>query len=50
MARRGSIREFLTNLDQPMPLPVKVYKLSRNLFRRVVLLQNCCGHEGEPGC
>ncbi len=47
---RPSISDFLTNLDQPMPLPEKLYKLTRNLFRRVILVQNCCGHDGEPGC
>lgn len=45
-----SPRGFLTNLDQPMPLPEKLGKLFRNLGRRVVLRQNCCGHDGEPGC
>jgi hypothetical protein len=50
MTRKTSFRDFLTNLDQPMPLPEKLYKLSRNLWRRVVLRQNCCGNHGEPGC
>jgi hypothetical protein len=47
---RPSISDFLTNMNQPMPLTEKLSKLSRNLWRRVVLRQNCCGHEGEPGC
>jgi hypothetical protein len=47
---RPSISDFLTNLDQPMPLPEKLGKLTRNLWRRVVLRQACCGHDGEPGC
>jgi hypothetical protein len=42
--------EFLTNLSQPMPLHEKLSKLTRNLWRRVVLRQACCGHDGEPGC
>jgi hypothetical protein len=50
MARRASIRDFLTNLDQPMPLREKLSKLTRNLWRRVLLRQACCGHLGEPGC
>lgn len=33
-----------------MPLGVKLLKLVRNLWRRVILLQPCCGHPGEPGC
>jgi hypothetical protein len=50
MATRGTFRRFLTNLDQPMPLPEKLSKLTGNLWRRVVLRQTCCGHPGEPGC
>ena len=50
MKRKMSFRDFLTNLDQPMPLPEKLSKLTRNLWRRVVLRQNCCGNHGEPGC
>jgi hypothetical protein len=50
MAKRGTISDFLTNLDQPMPLAEKLTKLTRNLWRRVVLRQMCCGHSGEPGC
>ena len=49
-ADRPSIRDFFTNLDQPMPLRVKMGMLTRNLWRRVALRQNCCGHDGEPGC
>jgi hypothetical protein len=47
---RPSLRDFLTNLDQPLPLPEKLSKLARNLWRRVILQQACCGHHGEPGC
>jgi hypothetical protein len=50
MRKRPSINDFLSNLDQPMPLPEKLAKLTRNLWRRVVLRQTCCGHHGEPGC
>ena len=50
MANRPSLGDFLTNLDQPVPLRVKLGKLVRNLWRRVVLVQDCCGHPGEPGC
>lgn len=47
---RPNPRDFLTNLDAPMPLPEKLGALARNLWRRVVLRQNCCGNHGEPGC
>ena len=50
MDSRPSPRDFLTNLDQPMPLREKLGKLARNLWRRVLLRQDCCGHPGEPGC
>jgi hypothetical protein len=50
MARRRSPRVFFTNLNQSMPLPEKTWKLTRNLWRRVLLRQTCCGHPGEPGC
>jgi hypothetical protein len=50
MRKRVSISDFLTNLDQPTPLPEKLAKLTRNLWRRVVLRQSCCGNHGEPGC
>lgn len=50
MKARPSIRDFVTNMDQPMPLGEKLTKLARNLWRRVALRQNCCGHPGEPGC
>jgi hypothetical protein len=49
-AGRPSLGDFLTNLDQPMPLHEKLGKLVRNLWRRVALRQDCCGHPGEPGC
>jgi hypothetical protein len=50
MGKRPSIGDFLTNLDQPMPFLEKKGKLIRNLWRRIALRQNCCGHPGEPGC
>lgn len=50
MHRRPSFNDLFTNLEQPMPLGEKLTKLVRNLWRRVVLMDNCCGHPGEPGC
>ncbi len=47
---RQSMDNFLTNLDVDMPFSRKVYLLVRNLSIRVVKRQNCCGHDGEPGC
>ena len=50
MKARPRIRDFVTNMNQPMPLGEKLTKLVRNLWRRVALGQDCCGHAGEPGC
>ena len=50
MAGRRTVSDFLTNLNQPMPWPEKLGKLTRNLWRRVALRQLCCGNYGEPGC
>jgi hypothetical protein len=50
MRKLPSLGDFLTNLDQPMPAPEKMVKLTFNLWRRVILGQTCCGHHGEPGC
>jgi hypothetical protein len=48
MSRQPSINDFLSNLEQPMPLGEKLAKLTRNLWRRVVLRQNCCGNHNPP--
>ncbi len=47
---RPKLSDFITNMDQPMPLSRKLRLLGRNLWIRVVKRQNCCGHNGEPGC
>ncbi len=43
-------RDWFTNLNAPPPWPQKLRVIARNYWRRVVLRQTCCGHEGEPGC
>jgi len=50
VSQRPSFRSYLTNLSQPMPLHIKLAKLVRNNWRRIVLRQVCCGHHGESGC
>jgi hypothetical protein len=47
---RPKLSDFITNMDQPMPLGRKLRMLFSNLWLRVVKRQNCCGHKGEPGC
>lgn len=48
--RFGTFREYLTNMQVEMPLPRKLYLLVRNAGIRIVRLQDCCGHPGQPGC
>jgi hypothetical protein len=48
--RKPSMRAIFTNMHVPMPLWKKLWLVARNGARRIVLLQNCCGHPGEPGC
>ena len=47
---RPSLKAYLTNLSQPMPFWKKVGLVFRNASIRIVKRQNCCGHDGEPGC
>jgi hypothetical protein len=49
--RRGSPLRAIRNFtDSPIPLPRRTAVAMRNLWLRVALRQNCCGHDGEPGC
>ncbi len=48
--RRGTLREYVTNLNAPPPMPRKLVVIARNFSRRFILRQPCCGHDGEPGC
>jgi len=45
--RYGTLGEYFTNMNQPMPLGKKIRLLVRIRFFRRKL---CCGHHGEPGC
>ena len=47
---RPSARAFLTNLSGPRPWTEKVRLLLRNNWLKLVKLESCCGHRGEPGC
>ena len=47
---RIGLRNAFTNWDQPLPFRTKVRLTARNLWTRVRLRSNCCGHDGEPGC
>lgn len=45
-----SFKIALSNLSVPMPFHRKLYLLLRNNLIKLVKLQSCCGHPGEPGC
>lgn len=47
---RPSPRAFFTNLTGPRPWTEKIRLLARNNWIKLINLQNCCGHLGEPGC
>jgi hypothetical protein len=48
--RRGTARETLENLRQPMPLRRKLYLFLRNNWLKIRTRSDCCGNYGEPGC
>lgn len=49
--RRGSpLQGFRNFAGSDIPLPRRTVVALRNLWLRVALRQNCCGHDGEPGC
>jgi hypothetical protein len=46
-----SFRAFVTNWSRyDAPPGTKLRLTVRNLWRRIVLRQNCCGNHGQPGC
>ena len=48
--RRGTARETLENLRQPMPLRRKLRLFLRNNWTKLWTRSDCCGNYGEPGC
>lgn len=48
--QRGTPREILENMRQPMPLRRKLRHVVRNYWIRVRTRSSCCGNYGEPGC
>jgi hypothetical protein len=50
-ARRPSIGAVISNWSEyDAPIATKLRLTARNLWRRVVLRQSCCGNHGQPGC
>jgi hypothetical protein len=49
--KRPSPGQWISNwTDYPAPFRVKLKMAARNMWRRVVLRQSCCGNHGQPGC
>ncbi len=48
--KKPSVKAVVSNLSKPMPLAKKLSLLIKNNTVKLVNLQNCCGHPGEPGC
>ena len=48
--RRGTPKETLKNLRQPMALGRKMQLFLRNNLMKIRAGSTCCGHYGEPGC
>jgi hypothetical protein len=47
---RPNAKAALDNLRKPLSSGKKISLVLRNFALRIVKLQNCCGHPGEPGC
>jgi hypothetical protein len=47
---RPNAESVVANLKVQMPLGKKLKLLLRNNFIKIIKLQNCCNHPGEPGC
>ena len=48
--KKPNVKAVVSNLSKPMPLAKKLSLLIKNNTVKLVNLQNCCGHPGEPGC
>jgi hypothetical protein len=47
----ASPRNVISNWrEYDAPAVVKLRMAARNMWRRVVLRQSCCGNHGQPGC
>jgi hypothetical protein len=47
---KPNVKGVVSNLSKPMPLAKKLSLLIKNNTFKLLNLQNCCGHPGEPGC
>lgn len=51
MERRPSFRAVISNWrTYDAPFWTKLRLAARNNWTKLRTRQNCCGHEGEPGC
>jgi len=42
--------ELRNFLESDLPIGRRSRLTARNLWRRLVLRQSCCGNDGQPGC
>jgi hypothetical protein len=47
---RPDAKAVLENLKQPLSFGKKMQYIIRNNILKIVRLNVCCGHPGEPGC
>lgn len=48
--KRPSAKAVIANLKVQMPISKKILLFIRNNLIKIIKLQSCCGHPGEPGC
>jgi hypothetical protein len=49
-SQKPNIKAVLSNLKKPMSVWKKIELVVKNSAAKILKLQNCCGHQGEPGC
>jgi len=49
-SKRPSAKAVIANLKVQMPLGKKIRLFIKNNLIKIIKLQSCCGHPGEPGC
>ena len=49
-SKRPNVKAVISNLKVQMPLGKKIHLFIKNNLIKIIKLQSCCGHPGEPGC
>jgi hypothetical protein len=50
MSERRGIGAAISNWRGPLPWYRKLWLAGRNTGIKIARRQDCCGHDGEPGC